>query len=73
MEWFAVLDTSDFYSAHTSNWSSAMVSYMVTMGRPGGGSGTIEVRVAALTPDMARNIASAQYPHLSVHAVKAAR
>lgn len=50
-----------------------MVTYSVTMGRPGGGSGTIVVLVAALTPGMARNTAIAQYPQLSVHAIKVAR
>lgn len=50
-----------------------MVTYTVTMGRPGGGSGTISVLIAALTPAMARSIATAQYPQLSVHAVKTAR
>lgn len=50
-----------------------MVMYSVTMGRPGGGSGTISVLVSALTPGMARTSAMAQYPQLSVHAIKVAR
>jgi hypothetical protein len=47
-----------------------MNTYVVTMGRPGGGSGTVKVLIHALTPGMARNTAVAQYPELSVHAVK---
>jgi hypothetical protein len=50
-----------------------MVTYIVTMGRPGGGAGTFSAIIHALTPGMARNIALTQYPEFSVHAVKAAR
>jgi hypothetical protein len=45
-----------------------MVTYIVTMGR--GGSATFQVIIHALTPDMARNIASSQYPGFSAQAVK---
>ena len=47
-----------------------MKTYAVTMGRPGGGSGTFVVIVYALTPGMARNIAMSQYPGFSAQAVK---
>jgi len=50
-----------------------MNTYIVRMGKAGGGSGTIEVLVAALSPAMARSTALAQYPQLSVHAVRTAR
>lgn len=50
-----------------------MVTYVVTLGRPGGGSGTFSAIVHALTPGMARNIAMTQFPGMSVHAVKVAR
>ena len=50
-----------------------MVTYVVTMGRPGGGAGTFFALIHALTPAMARHIAMAQYPTFSVHAVKVAR
>jgi hypothetical protein len=50
-----------------------MVTYVVTMGRPGGGAGTFTAIVHALSPGMARNIAVTQYPQFSVHAVKVAR
>ncbi len=45
-----------------------MTTYMVTMGR--GGSGTFVVIVHALTPDMARSTAMAQYPSYSAQSVK---
>lgn len=47
-----------------------MVTYIVTMGRPGGGAGNFQVVVTALSPDMARNIAASQYPGFSAQAVK---
>lgn len=47
-----------------------MATYSVTMGRPGGGAGTFIVIVHALTPDMARRIAEAQYPGFSAQAVR---
>jgi hypothetical protein len=47
-----------------------MFSYVVTMGRPGGGAGTFQIVVTALTPGMARNIAMSQYPGYSAQAVK---
>lgn len=50
-----------------------MVTYIVTMGARGGGSGTFSAIVHALTPAMARNIAMTQFPGMSVHAVKVAR
>ncbi|MGY1458806.1 hypothetical protein ACW5F0_09190 [Luteimonas sp. A534] len=50
-----------------------MVTYLVTMGRPGGGAGVFTALIAALSPGMARNIAATQYPGMSVHAVKVAR
>lgn len=50
-----------------------MVTYIVTMGRPGGGAATFSAVIYALTPGMARNIAVTQYPQFSVHAVKVAR
>ena len=70
--WFAPRDTGETYSAFLKQ-ENAMVMYSVTMGRPGGGSGTISVLVSALTPGMARTSAMAQYPQLSVHAIKVAR
>ena len=50
-----------------------MVSYIVTIGKPGGGSGTFAALIHALTPGMAKNIAMTQYPGMSVHAVRVAR
>lgn len=50
-----------------------MVTYVVTMGRPGGGAGTFTALITALTPGMARNMAMTQFPGMSVHAVKVAR
>ena len=47
-----------------------MVSYVVTLGKPGGGAGTFQIVITALTPGMARNIAMAQYPGFSTHSVK---
>lgn len=47
-----------------------MVTYVVTLGRPGGGAGSFQVIIHALTPDMARNIAMSQYPGFSAHAVR---
>lgn len=47
-----------------------MVTYIVEMGRPGGGAGTFQIVVTALSPAMARNIACAQYPGFSALAVK---
>lgn len=48
-----------------------MQTYVVTMGRRGGGSGTFKVIVHALTPGMARHTAEAQYPGMSAQAVRA--
>lgn len=50
-----------------------MIEYVVTMGKAGGGAGTFNAIVHALTPGMARTIAMTQYPQFSVHAVKVAR
>lgn len=50
-----------------------MVTYIVTLGRPGSGAGTFKAIIHALTPGMARSIATTQYPAFSVHAVKVAR
>lgn len=50
-----------------------MATYIVTMGRPGGGAGTFSAVIHAVSPDMARNIAVAQFPGMSVQAVKVAR
>lgn len=47
-----------------------MKGYVVTMGRPGGGAGTFSLVIWALTPDMARRTASAQYPGFSAHSVR---
>ena len=47
-----------------------MASWEVTMGRPGGGSGTFKVVVHAWTPDQARMAAEAQNPGYSAHAVR---
>lgn len=47
-----------------------MATYIVTMGRPGGGAGTFQLIIHALTPDMARNIAMGQYPGFSAQAVR---
>ena len=49
-----------------------MRTFEVTMGRPGGGSGTFKVVVHASTPDMARRTAEHQNPGYAAHAVKAA-
>jgi hypothetical protein len=48
-----------------------MATYVVTMGRPGGGAGTFKVIVYALSPGMARHAAEAQYPGMSAQAVRA--
>ena len=48
-----------------------MNSYAVTMGRAGGGSATFVVVVFALTPAMARRMASSQHPGFVAHAVRA--
>lgn len=48
-----------------------MGTYVVTMGRPGGGAGTFKVIVYGLTPGMARHSAEAQYPGYSAQAVRA--
>jgi hypothetical protein len=50
-----------------------MVTYVVTMGRPGSGDATFTAIIHALTPGMARNIPMTQFPGMSVHAVKIAR
>lgn len=50
-----------------------MVTYVVTMGRPGSGAGTFTALIPALTPGMARSTAMMQFPGMSVHAVKVAR
>lgn len=47
-----------------------MVTYIVTMGRLGGGAGTFQILVSGMTPDMARTTAKAQYPGYSVHSVR---
>ena len=47
-----------------------MLTYQVTMGRPGGGAGTFKVTVNAATPDEARRIAVAQYPGYTAQAVR---
>lgn len=47
-----------------------MASWEVTMGRPGGGSGTFKVVVHAGTPDQARRSAEAQNPGYRAHAVR---
>ena len=47
-----------------------MVTYIVTLGKPGGGAGVFQIPVTALSPDMARNIASSQYPGFVALAVK---
>lgn len=49
-----------------------MVTYIVTLGRPGGGAGVFQIPVTALSPDMARHIATSQYPGFAALAVKAA-
>lgn len=48
-----------------------MQTYIVTMGRHGGGAGTFKVIVYALTPGMARHTAESQYPGYSAQAVRA--
>ncbi len=50
-----------------------MVTYIVTMSRPGGGASTFQVFVPALTPDMARTIAKGQFPGFTAQAVTAKR
>lgn len=47
-----------------------MGTYVVTMGRPGGGAGIFKVIVYALSPGMARHTAEAQYPGYSAQAVR---
>jgi len=47
-----------------------MQTYIVIMGRPGGGAGTFQLIIHALTPDMARHTAESQYPGYSAQAVK---
>lgn len=47
-----------------------MGRFEVTMGKPGGGSGTFKVVVNASTPDAARRAAEAQNPGMKAHAVK---
>jgi len=47
-----------------------MTTYIVTMGRPGGGAGVFQIPVTALSPEMARNIAASQYPGFAALAVK---
>lgn len=50
-----------------------MAPYIVTMSRPGGGSGTFKVQVHASTPDEARRIAENQNAGYSAQAVQRAR
>lgn len=47
-----------------------MAKFEVTMGRPGGGSGTFTVQVHAATPDEARRIAMSQNTGYSAQAVR---
>ena len=47
-----------------------MATYIVTMGRPGGGAGTFRITISGLTPDMARKTATAQFPGYSVQSVR---
>ena len=47
-----------------------MARYEVTLGKAGGGSGTMAVEVTAATPDEARRIAQAQYAGYVAHAVR---
>lgn len=47
-----------------------MQTYVVTMGRYGGGSGTFKIIVHALTPGMARHSAESQYPGYCSQAVR---
>jgi hypothetical protein len=47
-----------------------MAPFLVTMSRPGGGSGTFKIPVTASTPDEARRIAENQYAGYSAQAVQ---
>ena len=47
-----------------------MAPYLVTMSRPGAGSGTFKVHVHAATPDEARRIAERQNAGYSAQAVQ---
>ena len=50
-----------------------MQTFEVTMGRPGGGSGTFKAMIHAATQDIARRTAERQNPSYSAQAVKAVR
>lgn len=50
-----------------------MAPYLVTMSRPGGGSGTFKVQVHASTPDETRRIAERQNSGYSAQAVHRVR
>lgn len=47
-----------------------MNSYVVQLGRGGGGSGTFKVIIHAATPDEARRIAESQHSGYSAHSVR---
>jgi hypothetical protein len=47
-----------------------MQTYNVTIGRPGGGSGSFKIPVTAQTPDEARRIAEHQYPGYRAQSVQ---
>lgn len=48
-----------------------MNTYIVTMGRPGGGAGTFKVIIYALSPAMAKFTSESQYAGYVAHAVRA--
>lgn len=47
-----------------------MQLFIVTIGRKGAGSGTLQVPIAASTPDEARKIVAQQYPGYIAQNVK---
>lgn len=47
-----------------------MAPFLVTMARPGSGSGVFKIEVRASTPDEARRIAENQYSGYSAQAVQ---